>query len=140
MVVVFIILQAVDGCSDIADADDGGIVIADDHLVVGVGVGELSVDVDEIFLKIAVEVAGREVEVLIEDGVGDFIDADVLGGEFFGVDLDANREGVAEDDGLGDARDVVKPLSDERIGIIIEFVHGHGGRGDREVGRAWRKG
>ena len=80
--------------------------VADDQGAEGVGILQLGRGINDQRLVGGVEAAERAVAVGGGDGRLDLVEAEPLGGQLLGIDVDADRVGAgAEDLGLGDAVD-----------------------------------
>jgi len=76
----FIIFDVVDDAGDLVEADGGAMAIGDDELAVVVGVEELACGLDGDGLMGAGECSGGEIDISVLDGLGDFVDSEVVGG------------------------------------------------------------
>ena len=133
------LLLAVDHGGDLAQVDRGEAAAGHDQVGEAAGLGDAAGDLDQPVVVAALDVAGREVLVLVADRPHDVVDADAQRMHAAGIELDVDLPLDAADD--RDAADVahrLQALDDHLVGQGREIAHradvrAHRDRDDRLV-------
>ena len=129
-----VVLDVVEHGRNVAEVHRTSVAPGDRDVLVVRRLQELTVRLDGVGGEGAIEDAGRQIDVAAADRGGDFVQADAERREPFRVDLDAHRillRAVHRD--LRDAFDRRDALRHQCLGVLVELIHRHRLRAEREI-------
>ena len=96
-----LVLQAVFYFGDVLEVDGRAVALADDEIVVVLGLVQLALRLQQKGFVLAVKLSGAGVAGAVLDGRGEIVDGDVSGGHGRRIGLDAHGRLRAEDSAPG---------------------------------------